>query len=60
MYSGISWEDNIGGGGGGGGGGGRRRRRAVISLTTVDNKKGCWGFSFVFSVCMFGRDGVMC
>ena len=42
-----------------GGGGG-----AVISLTTVDNKKGCWGFSFVFSVCvyvcMFGGDGVMC
>ena len=25
----------------------------VISLTTVDNKKGCWGFSFVsLSVCM--------
>ena len=36
----------------------------VISLTTVDNKKGCWGFSVVFSVyvyvCMFGGDGVMC
>ena len=51
MYSGISWEDNEGGGG-------------VISLTTVDNKKGSRGFSFVFSVCvyvcMFGRDGVMC
>ena len=42
----------------GGGGGG------LISLTTVDNKKGCWGFSFVFSVCVyvytFGRDGVKC
>ena len=36
----------------------------LISLTTVDNKKGCWGFSFVFSVCvyvcMFGGDGVIC
>ena len=32
---------------GGGGGGG-----ALISLTTVDNKKGCWNFSFIFSVCM--------
>ena len=33
----------------------------VISLTTIDNKKGCWGFSFVFSVCvyvcMFDGDG---
>ena len=25
----------------------------VISLTTVDNKKGCWGFSFDFSVCVY-------
>ena len=52
MLSDISWEDNEGGG------------EWVISLTTVDNKKGCWGFSFVFSVCvyvcMFGGDGVMC
>ena len=24
----------------------------VISLTTVDNRKGCWGVSFVFSVCV--------
>ena len=36
----------------------------LISLTTIDNKKGCWGFSFVFYVCvyvcMFGGDGVMC
>ena len=24
----------------------------LISLTNVDNKKGCWGFSFVFSVCV--------
>ena len=30
-----------------GGGGG------LISLTTVDNKKGCWGFSLVFSVCVY-------
>ena len=30
-----------------GGGGG------LISLTTVDNKKCCWGFSFVFSVCVY-------
>ena len=29
----------------------------VISLTTVDNKKGCWGFSFVFSVCLYVRWG---
>ena len=40
-----------------GGGGG-------ISLTTVDNKKGCWGFSFVFSVCVyvwvFGGDELEC
>ena len=39
------------------------RGGGVISLTTVD-KKGCWGFSLVFSVCvyvcMFGGDGVMC
>ena len=36
----------------------------VVSLTIVDNNKGCLGFSFVFSVCvyvcMFGEDGVMC
>ena len=37
----------------------------VISLTTVDDKKGCWGFSFVFSVCVCVcvcsvGDGVMC
>ena len=36
----------------------------VISLTTVDSWKGCWGFSFVFSVyvyvCMFGGDEVEC
>ena len=31
-----------------GGGGG-------ISLTTVDNKKGCWGF--VFCVCVYVRRG---
>ena len=37
MESGISWKDNGGG---------------VISLTTVDWRKGCWGFSFVFSVCV--------
>ena len=36
----------------------------VTSLTTVDNKKGCWGFSFVFCVCVcvfvFSGDGVIC
>ena len=36
------------------------RGEGVINLTTIVNKKGCWGFSFVFSVCMFGGDGVMC
>ena len=40
MWSGISWKDNKRGGG------------EVISLTTVDSRKGCWGFSFVFSVCV--------
>ena len=53
MWSGISWKDNKEGEGGG-----------VISLTTVDSRKGCWGFSFVFSVCvyvcMFGGDEVEC
>ena len=37
-----------------GGGGG------LISLTSVDSGKGCWGFSLVFSVCMFGGDEVEC
>ena len=36
----------------------------VIRLTTVDSRKGRWGFSFVFSVCvyvcMFGGDEVEC
>ena len=36
----------------------------LISLTTVDNRKGCWDLSFVFSVCvyvcMLGGDGVKC
>ena len=42
MESGVSWKDNEGGGGG------------VISLTTVDWRKGCWGlFWFVLSVCVF-------
>ena len=39
MESGISWKGNEGGG-------------VVISLTTVDWRKGCWGVSFVFSVCV--------
>ena len=47
MWSGISWEDNEGG---------------LISLTTVDNRRVVWAFSFVFSfcvyVCMFGGDEV--
>ena len=36
----------------------------VTSLTTIDSKKGCWGFSSIFSVCvyvcMFGGDEVEC
>ena len=32
----------------------------VISLTTVDSWKDCWGFSFVFSVCVFDGDEVEC
>ena len=36
----------------------------VLSLTTGDSWKGCWGRFFVFSVCMyvcvFGRDEVWC
>ena len=49
MWSSISQKDNQWGGGGG-----------VISLTTVDSRKGCWGFSFVFSVlcvCLYVRQG---
>ena len=52
MWSGIFWKDNKGGGGG------------LISLTSIDSGKGCWGFSLVFSVCMygcmFGGDEVEC
>ena len=47
MESSISWKDKGGRGGG------------VISLTTVDWRKGCWGLLLVSSVCMcvwiFGR-----
>ena len=44
---GISWKGNEGGEGRGGEGG-----WGVISLTTVDWRKGCWGASFIFSVCV--------
>ena len=40
MESGISWKGNVVVGGG------------VIGLITVDWRKGCWGVSFVFSVCV--------
>ena len=39
---------------------GRITKGGLISLTTVDSWKGCWGFSFVFSVCVFGGDEVEC
>ena len=52
MWSSISWkeeeeeeeEEEEGGG--------------LISVTTVDSWKGCWGISSVFSVCVFGGDEV--
>ena len=40
------------------------RGGGVISLTTGDSWKGCWGSFFVFSVCVyvwvFGGDEVWC
>ena len=61
MWNGISWKDNKGREGKGREGkerrgegrGGEGRGGGEISLTTVDSRKGSWGFFFRFvSVCM--------